>query len=66
LVDEIRSIAEWEDAGFVTNWSAYCFEYKELLMIWRKTEKLVEDIRAKRMQSFLKGFFQKPKGGGEK
>lgn len=58
LIDDIEDIVGWEDAGFATDWRCYRYEIKSLVKYWRLAEREVIEIRATRMQAFIKGFFK--------
>jgi hypothetical protein len=52
-------LADWEDAGFKTDWSAYPFYVYELFVLWRNTEREITELRQRRIDIFLKGNFFK-------
>lgn len=58
LVNDIADITAWEDAGFPTDWQVYDFTVKQLVRVWRSAEREITEIRDRRMQAFIKGFFK--------
>ncbi|MCC7308380.1 MAG: hypothetical protein IT173_12505 [Acidobacteria bacterium] len=57
-VDTIENMADWADAGFETDWSCYSFETMQLYQIWRQTEAVLRENRARRMDALVKGFLK--------
>lgn len=58
FVDDLEDIAEWEDAGFTTDWSAYDFDTRQLFKLWRTTEAECKEMRERRLDALVKGFLK--------
>ena len=59
LCDEIESLIKFADAGFPIEINE--FHVWKLFAEWRETEKIINQIFSKRMQSFITGFVGKQK-----
>lgn len=55
-VDDIAGIAFFETGGERTDWDEYPFEYYQLFCWWRAAEREVDEMRAIRLDSLVKGF----------
>lgn len=58
IVADIESIVDWENAGFVTDWTAYPFWTKQLVVVWRNAEAEIDRLHTMRFQAVLKGFLK--------
>ena len=54
LFDEIEDIIEWENGGFVTDWTVYPFEVRYLVRIWRNCELEIKRLQASWLHAYIK------------
>ncbi len=58
IIADIEDIIEWENGGFATDWSAYSFEIKYLVRIWRNCELEIKRRRAEWLHIYIKAQFK--------